>query len=358
MKVLQIIPDLGIAGAEVMCTHLSLDLASRPNVEVTVVSLFSITSSLTEMLENQGIKVLYLDKKLGVDISMLWKLYQIMKKEHYDVVHTHRSALQYSAPAAIMARIKVRVHTIHNVAEKDVNVIQRKLHNYLFCHHNVTPVAISPIVLNTVCREYNLPADCVPMIYNGIDLSRCQVKKDYQKGSSALKVIHVGRFQDQKNHFCIIDAIKKVTAQKIPIEVYFYGEGPLQDDCEKYVKTLNLQNYVHFCGVSDNIYPHLRDADVFILPSKYEGMPITLIEAMGTGLPIVCSAVGGMPDMIRDGVNGILINPNSDELAAALIKFHRDEIIREQCGKQALKDSVNYSVKNMTENYLRVYKID
>ena len=77
--------------------------------------------------------------------------------------------------------------------------------------------------------------------------------------------------------------------------------------------------------MSDNIYPILQKADIFILPSKYEGMPISLIEAMGSALPIIASNVGGIPDMISDGENGIIISPNANDLADAISRLIKDQ---------------------------------
>ena len=79
-----------------------------------------------------------------------------------------------------------------------------------------------------------------------------------------------------------------------------------------------MENEIVFCGLQGNVYPFLQAADCFILPSLYEGMPITLVEAMGCGLPIIASAVGGVSDMIENGKSGILISPNTDQLVVAI----------------------------------------
>lgn len=111
-----------------------------------------------------------------------------------------------------------------------------------------------------------------------------------------------------------------------------------------------------FKGVSSNIYNELNNSDIFILPSKWEGVPISIIEAMGTGLPIIASNVGGISDMIINGQQGILIDPNTNELTEALLRLIDDFDLRKEIGINAKKMSIEFSVQTMSQKYLKLYK--
>lgn len=126
---------------------------------------------------------------------------------------------------------------------------------------------------------------------------------------------------------------------------------------KQYVKFKKLEDEIEFVGLVDNVEKYLSETDIFILPSKYEGMPMSIIEAMATGLPIVASNVGGIPDMIESGKEGILIEPFAINLAMELEKLLQSEKIRNQLGNAAYEKSFEYSVIKMAERYVEVYKV-
>jgi len=100
----------------------------------------------------------------------------------------------------------------------------------------------------------------------------------------------------------------------------------------------------------------LHKSDVFVLPSLFEGIPLSIAEAMSTGLPIVASNVGGIPDMIADGENGLLCDPAAESIAQKIEQFLTSREKREHLGVAALKDSATFSADNMCKNYLKVYE--
>ena len=112
---------------------------------------------------------------------------------------------------------------------------------------------------------------------------------------------------------------------------------------------------IEFSGLQSNVYPFLKEADCFILPSLYEGMPVTLVEAMGCGMPIIASSVGGVSDMIEDGVSGLLIQPTAVDLASAIKKLINDDIFREQIGMNARNRSKQFSAEQMYDGYDKIY---
>ena len=352
MKIIQIMPEFGLAGAEIMCANLTLELAHCGN-EVVVVSLFDYHSAITKRLEENGIKIIYLGKKRGLDLSMITKLISVFKSERPDVIHTHRYVMEYVVPAAIICRIKNRVHTVHNIAQKEVKPGAQKLH-YVFYHAcGVNPVALSPEIQDTISSIYKLELNCIPVVYNGIDLSKC-IPKESWSNEGVFTYLHIGRFSKQKNHEMLIKAFKIVKRNFSRAKLQLIGVGELQDTIKQLVIENELEHDVEFLGLQDDVYPFLHNADAFVLPSQYEGMPMTLIEAMGTGLPIVATEVGGIPTMI-DSECGILTAVDVKAIADGMLSL-KDCKINEKLGRNALQRSIAFSAEKMCEDYISIYR--
>jgi len=355
MKILQVIPYFCFGGAETMCENLTYALRKKGH-EVTVVSLYQERTPISERMECSGVKILYLDKKLGLDLSMVPKLIRIMKQERPDVVHTHLDVIKYAVAAAKLAGVKRCIHTVHNVADKEAEGKLQKLINKTYFKLGWSiPVALSPEVQKTIGTFYGMCRCKIPMIYNGVDLSRC-IPKESRKAGNPFTFVHIGRFNEQKNHKGLLDAFQKVLQHCPDCRLNLLGDGELFAEMKAYAEGLGLGENVCFLGSSSNIYPHLHEADVFLLPSNYEGMPMTIIEAMGTGLPIVATAVGGVPDMLTDGESGLLTAVDVDAVSDACIQLIEKEALREKLAVNALAASRRFGADYMAEEYAKLYQ--
>lgn len=355
MNILQIMPEFGLAGAERMCETLCRYIQTHTRHKVYVVSLFDYHSSITDNLESRGIKIIYLDKKKGLDIGTINRLCHVMKKYNIDLIHTHRYVMQYAIPAAMMAGVKKRVHTIHNVASKEVEGLAQKLADVFYKRCRVVPVSISPLVQDSVMERYGLSVSQTPVIFNGTDLSRCVVKSSYHT-DGIFNFVHIGRLSEQKNHRGLIEAAAILRDRNCSFKIHLVGEGILEQEIRDMVKTMKLDDNIVFCGLQNNVYPYLAKADAFILPSLYEGLPVTLTEAMGCGLPIIATKVGGIPDMIEDMESGILTDTTPESFAEAMHLIIGDETLRQKIGRNAFKDSIRFSADQMGEKYISLYE--
>lgn len=354
MKVLQVMPEFGVAGAETMCKDLSLEL-KKLGVDVVVVSLYDYHSSLTEQLESAGVKVIYLGKKRGFDLRMKGRLYKVFKEEKPDAIHMHRHLMQYAVPAAKKAKIKNLFYTVHSIASNENNKIALYLNKIYFKRYGVCPVALSGIVQESVIAQYGLKKGRIPIVFNGVNLTKCTPKTDYSlKGK--FTIIHVGRFCDVKNHTMLLTAFLKFNRQIPNSRLVLVGDGEGRSAAEAFVAKNGLTESVEFAGLQANVFPYLAKADIFTLPSKCEGMPLTIIEAMGTGLPIVATKVGGTAALVDNGVEGILTPVDSDELADAFVTLAKDSAVREKYGKNGLKKAKLFSARRMAEEYIKLYE--
>lgn len=354
MKVIQVMPAFALAGAEIMCENLVYEM-QKNGIEVVVVSLFDYHSPITARLEKNGIRMIYLNKKPGFDFSIIRKLVKIFKQEKTDVIHTHLYLTVYAIPAAILAGVKKRVHTLHSLAGKENGRLGRFFNKCFFKINKVVPVALSPLVQESISKEYGIKKEKIPVVFNGIDLSKCLEKQDYTLGEK-ITILHIGRFMEPKNHLGLIEAFCAFYAKHPNSRLQLIGDGEKRETIEKTVVDRGLSNAVEFLGLQDNVYGYLHNADIFILPSLYEGIPMTLVEAMGTGLPIVATNVGGIPDMVKNNESAILTSFDCQEIVDALVKLSDNIELRKTLGTNALIRSKAFSSKEMASQYIKVYQ--
>lgn len=353
MNILQVIPNLRVAGAETMCENLSVELKNKGN-NVTVVSLYSEETIISKRLKENSINVIFLDKKPGFDISIIRKIRRIIYQYEIEVVHAHLYASLYAMIAAIKSKVFKRFVTIHTIASNDNSKIGRLVNRFLFQKCNVTPIALTETIRDSIVKEYNVLPNKIPIIYNGIPINKYSPKKDYSL-LDRFVICHVGRFSKVKNHELMIYTINEIK-NKIPnIKLSFVGSGEQLELMKEKASGLGVLDIVSFEGLQADVKKYLEIADIFILPSEYEGMPMTLIEAMASGLPIIASNVGGIPDIVRPGIDGILIAPNIKELSDAIIELYSSKTLRESLGTSARKRSAYFSSEKMADDYLKVY---
>lgn len=354
MKVFQIIPNLVLAGAETMCGSLAIEL-KRLNVDVQIVSLYRIETSMTERLNGQGIPIHYLDKKVGFDKNVIHRLHNLLLQEMPDCIHTHLRILPYVVPATVNTRIKGHVHTLHNTKREEQVLPLIGLSDFFYHVNHVIPVAISKAVQESVHKRYHIPLDRIPVIFNGIDVDRCQEKHFYGT-STGIKFIHVGRFSPQKNHTMLIKAFEIVHNTLPDAELILIGKGELEDQIRARVDELGMSKCVHFEGETSDVFSYLHCADVFVFPSQWEGFGLALAEAMTTGLPCVATNVGGIPDLIDDGVNGLLVDVKVESIAKGMLQM-ADIALREKLGKAAREKAVGlFSIEVMAKRYFELYQ--
>lgn len=354
MKIVQVIPKFALGGAETMCENLMYALKDLGH-KVVAVSLYTEHTYITERLEKKGFSIIYLEKKFGLDFSMIRKLIKVFNQEKPDAIHTHLDSLKYVVIAAKLSNTKCRIiQTVHNVAEKEASGIVYKINKFFYKKSWAIPVALSNEIQKSISEYYGLEFSSIPCVFNGIDLSKCLPKNEYSL-EDTIKITHVGRFAEQKNHRGLIDIFSNVLTVFPNCVLQLVGDGELREEIELYVKNKNISDKVIFLGMQSNVYPILHDSDLFVLPSVYEGFPMTLIEAMATGLPIVATAVGGVPDMLNNGYSAAILPCDVKLLSDASIELLQNQHMRNVYGNRVLKKSCLYSSKSMAEKYCSIY---
>lgn len=352
--VIQVMPIFEMAGAQTMCENLVMELKKNKDTRCIVITFFKNNCKIVERLKKNGIEVICLNKHRGFDVKIIFKLAYYFKKIKPNVIHTHLSALQYVYIAYLLQKNKKKikiVHTIHNIAEKENKDRIRKIQKYLFRKGIVVPVAISKTIQESVVKEYGIDESKVPIVYNSIDLSRC-IEKDTSKFN--YKFINIGRMTEQKNQVELIEIFSKIQRKYPKSILYIVGKGKLKEVIEKKISALKLKKSVVIIENLESCYKILNESDVFLMTSRFEGLPMTIIEALGTGLPVVTYNVGGIKDIITDGENGFIANTDS-EFLKDVEKLVENEKLRKILSQNELESSKKFNSRYMADEYLKIY---
>ena len=355
LRILHVIPRLGIGGAENIAAYLLLGLSQWH--EVGVVSLYHyLENGLVGLLIKKGIQVYSLQKKSGLDARMFWAVNRIFKRFQPQVVHTHLSVLRYVLPSLLIHKIPLALHTLHNLAEYETDSTGRLINRIAF-RRRVLPITISCEVELSLRRVYGIKS--AAMIPNGIpverygkDLSfRAAWRKREGIDDRAIVFMCVGRLHRQKNPLLLIRAFAALV--DIRNHLVFVGSGPLAEPLRAAARTSGLEKRIHFLGGRHDIPNCLAAADAFVLASDWEGNPLSVMEAMASGLPVISTAVGGIPELLQSGQEGILVQPgDTDAFSKAMDLLAVNERMRIEMGKAGqLRAHANFAVERMVNAY-------
>jgi glycosyltransferase involved in cell wall biosynthesis len=356
MKIVEIITDLtSRAGAEVFLLSLISNLKSNNENEVFLITLWEkMDDSFSEYIKSNKIKHFDCGKKSSLSIvKPIKKLKKIIKDINPDIIHTHGSSIVSYFFAFGKRKKKWTVfHTFHNVAEKESNKLGVWVKRKLINANNLYCVGISKIITDTILKLYPMSSKSLATIYNGIDLKKPNnnVKKEFD-------IICVARFEPQKNHMFLLKAMTEMSKRNMFPKAILVGDGSLLNQCKSYVESNGLSNQIILTGAISNIYDYLIKSKVFVLVSTYEGNPISILEAMDAGLPIVSSNVGGIPDVVKNNRNGLLFDVNdTNDFIKKVELLLSNESLRKKMSENNTNDIIKYSMKECSTKYNLLFR--
>lgn len=244
---------------------------------------------LNEMLSN-GSKVYKLNRKKDL-LKYCTKLYEIMKRNRYDIVHIHGNSATVSIETTISYIVKIPVRIVHS---HNTTCSNKKLHKLLY------PIMKKTYTHGFACGEdagkWLFKDESFEVIKNGIDLNKFiydrGISEKYKKKINSINKIviaHVGNFVEQKNHTFIIDMFYELLEKNKIYKLMLIGDGPLMSQIIEKVNLLGINDSVEFVGKTTEVNKYLQAADIFILPSHYEGLPVVSIESQALGIPCLLS---------------------------------------------------------------------
>ena len=355
------------AGAEVQLYTLCKTLHKMPEIKVSVILLNH--GALEGKLHEQNIHVKVLDEIKLSSARIFIELIKALKQSKPDIVHTHRNKenILGSFAAKIAGNIP-SLRTVHGASEHRPSI--KKPHKYLLYlldwltarYLQSTIIAVSEELKTQLTKSY--PENKIEVIENGVDIEAlaCYVKKqapDTPCNKKPYKVGLVGRLVPVKRVDVFIKTAKhiKIHHPELSIRFHIYGDGPLLNELKQLCNELAVNDIVQFEGHCDDIHIQIASLDALLITSDHEGLPMTLLEAMTLGTPVIAHAVGGITNACQKGTSCWLVKQNTPELLSqklndCLSSKEQRRIITNMAIQQI---NQKYATKNNAKSYTALY---
>jgi len=327
----QVLHTLQIGGAEVLAARLARKLRER---FCFVFACLDNLGTLGVELREEGFTVEVLGRKNGLDFGCVRRLAAFARDQRADLLHAHQyTPFFYARAPGWLGNRPPVLFTEHGRFYPDLPNRKRMVFNRLFLRERDRVVAVGKAVKQALIRNEGIPARRIEVIYNGVRIddfrsdarTRLEVRTELGISPAAHVGILVARLDYLKDHCTALRATERVRRQFPDFRLVLVGEGPERPKIEAEIAQLGLGDAVLMLGLRTDIRRLLSAADLFLLTSISEGIPVTLIEAMGAELPVVSTAVGGVSEVVAPDQTGFLAPAGDDlSLAAGLIRLLSD----------------------------------
>ena len=349
LRVVHISFGLDVGGQEKLLVEFARH-ADRRKLVQTFVSL-GTRGTLARDLETSGCSVVALEQPSGLKPSLILHLARLFHRWGTAVVHTHDTrSLFYAAPAARLTRVPRVVHTYHG---RDVRATPRQEAAARQLSRLVDRYVCVSQEVKAQCRDQGITGPRVCTILNGIDIDRFP----YNGPSPDGPVVTVARLSPEKDVANLVRATAIAAREGDDLRVEVAGGGACLEDLKSLAAELGVAGRVTFLGEVRDIPALLGRARMFVQPSLSEGIPLTVLEAMARGLPVVATRVGGLPEVVIDGETGLLV-PAADPpaLAEAVLTLWRDpDAAGRMGGAGRRRAEERFDVRRMVSQYEALY---
>jgi glycosyltransferase involved in cell wall biosynthesis len=362
LSIVHVLSSFGVGGQECVALDLAkLQLAAGHRVHVLSLSeppdgpmaaRFRAVGALTETVPKRG---------PSFDPTLALRVAQSISKADADIVHTHNpAALVYGAPAAALARVR-SVHTKHGLnPDSNRRMWLRRIASSMVDAY----VAVTPTLARVAVERHECDATQLHVISNGVDtgrfmpnpLARRKLRSELGIPETAWVLGTVGRLAPEKNQALLIDAVAPILDPRRHLVIV--GDGPDREALMERARGTLRPDLIHFTGARDDVEAVLACFDAFALTSESEGLPLVVLEAMAVGLPVVATAVGGVPDVIEAHKTGFLV-PASDRIALMkelLLLSTRPQIAEDVAAAGRSMVLERHSTEQMACDYEHLYR--
>lgn len=350
IRVMHLTFGFNVGGLE----RLLIDIArhvDRERVELRFVSLGSC-GTLSAEIKRNGWPVTGLEFTTGISPAVVLRLARLLRASRPHILHTHNTGpLIYGGAAARLVRIPAVVHTRHG---QRFGATRRETTLFRLASRLVDRVVCVSEDSARLSVAEGIEPGRICRIANGIDLSRFEYRGPHVNGP----IVTVSRLSAEKGVETLVKAAALVVRERPSIRFEIAGNGPCYPTLRQLVSDLNLSEHVGILGEVRDVSALLGRAGAFVLPSRTEGMSLTLLEAMATGLPVVATRVGGNPEVVEEGETGLLVPAESPrELAAAILRLQKDATLGSRMGLAGRRRAEQrFDVRRMVLQYESVYR--
>src|ERR671930_405634 len=381
VRILRVIARLNMGGPALHVAYLTAGLRSR-GYDTTLVagSLARGEDSMAFVADELGVDVVRIDE-LGREISPVrdllatFRLARLIRRERPDILHTHTAkAGTFGRFAALLAgrrRPPIVVHTFHgHVLRGYFGPVRSRLFRLLerwLAGHTTALIAVSPQVRDDLVALGVAPAERFAVIRLGIELDE-RVDGAQDGGVESRRYLGIpperfavgwiGRMTAVKRTDDVLVAFKQLRDTGVDATLCMVGDGPDRPSLEQRAHELGIVRDTLFVGYQEDVAPFYAAFDALVLPSGNEGTPVSAIEALAAGRPVVATRVGGVPDVVEEGEDGYLVEPGDvDALAERLAQLAADPELRERLGAARRARVIpRYSVERLVDDVDRLYR--
>ena len=360
IRVMHLVFTLGQGGME----HGVLKIVNGLDPQCIASSICSTTPadpSMSAMVRGD-VSVIELNRRPGNDPRIVWEIYRVLKRERPDVLHTHAwGTLLEGLLAGRLAGVPVIAHGEHGTLQLRPRQIRAQRWGW---RHADQLLSVSSRLAERMSQDVGFPLDRIRVIRNGVNLTRfagprpAAARAAFGAPDDATVVLGaVGRLVEVKDHASFIDAVHTLRTRGRNVFAVIAGEGPLRRELDDRIARVGLEGTVRLLGHRPDVEAVFAGIDIFVQPSKSEGMSNTMLEAMASGLPVIATAVGGADEMVIEGSTGILVPPgDATRLADALDDLVCGESRRQGMGQAArTRARDEFSLDRMVERYQSFY---
>ena len=371
IKILHVITHLPIGGAQDNTLY-TVELLDKEKYDISLCC--NLDGELVERAKKvEAVKLFdipFLGREVSPyrDIRAFLSLYKLFKEEDFTIIHTHSSKAGLLARlAAVLNKTPIVIHTIHGFAFNDfMNGLKKNFFIYLeklLAKWTDVLITVSNLNKKKIIDLNIAHENKIKNIYSGIDLSLFTNKRndDFRKElnleNDHLLLGSVGRLSDQKDPITMIEAFGIISKPFPNAHLALVGDGELKGKILEKIDQLKLNGRIHLTGNKNNPWSVYHSMDLFIMSSIYEGLGRSITEALSCGVPVVCTDVEGVPEIVRDNITGILVRPkDSNKLADAIIRTLNDmETAKKMAeeGRRFVND--NFDVNKMVNDIDSLY---
>lgn len=358
IKIIYILNSLALGGAE----KLVLDICRNLDKEQFDISVCSVVGGgpLENEFRKLNLPVKIFEKKTKLGLGVLWQLIGYLRKEKPQIVHTHIfGGDTWGRLAAIITRVPFIISTEHSI-NLDENIL-KKIVKLILSWFSDKIIAVSHSVKEHSIKVEKISSKKIKVIYNGINTQKF-IFKGYQQIDLDKKInaVIVARLEPVKGHQYFFKAMPLILEKYPNFILNIVGAGSLEEKLKEQVKELKIENNVKFLGMKLNPEEILKQMDLFILPSQWEGLGVVLLEAQAIGLPVLTSDIPGTREVVEDKETGLLFdyeNPTSIFRSVEVLFTHpelHEKIITNAHNQVENRFTINKMVNNYQQLYLRL----
>ncbi len=353
MKVVHVVDSMEVGGAETLVAQMCR--LQRDNGHDPQIYAVAKLGALGERLRGEGFRVEAEVGKHLVDSSL--GFLRLFRRFRPDVVHLHNpTPTIYAAPAARLSGVGAVISTRHSLVAPPRNAVMERKYAIAarFCDW---VVGICDATVNNVRDAGSAPAHKLVRIYNGTVAVRAE-SADQWPAKSGFTLLFVGRLEQVKNLPLLLEAVRVAVRKDGSIRLWVVGDGTQRAALEQLSRDLGLQSNVTFWGQQLDVARFFSAADVFVMSSVSEGLPMSLLQAFSIGLPAIVTDVGGLGEVVRLAEGGVTV-PTQDvqALSDAILNVAKDTAARERFSKnaeQAFRE--RFTLQQMMAAYTKLYE--